>query len=107
MTTQTTSRNAIGAFVAGRRRAMTGAIPIRQIRDDHRTPGRSADPVIRPGLEPVFHALVGQWGCPLVDVPWTGRRPQLLPEGRVMDADEVLVDVVHVQPAPQPTPRHT
>lgn len=28
-----------------------------------------------PREEPIFLGMVEEWGCPLVGVPWTGRRP--------------------------------
>jgi hypothetical protein len=63
-----------------RRSALTGAIPLRH-------PNRRE---LEPDAEPVFFTMVREWGCPLVGVPWTGRRPTWPLEGRVLEPGEQL-----------------
>ena len=61
-------------WVRARRTALTGEIEL----------PKYDRPAVRPALEPIFAAMVNDYGCPLVGVPWTGRRPV---EGRVVDGD--------------------
>lgn len=79
---------------------MTGAIGLKLATAAPREPGTSLDTAIRPADEPIFTRLVAEWGCPLVDVPWTGHRPEQVPVGRVLGPDETgPVDAVVIEVA--------
>ncbi len=64
----------LGPLIRATRSALTGEIPLPSFER----------PAVRPADEPIFARMVEEWGCPLVGVDWTGRRPV---EGRVVDGD--------------------
>ena len=63
----------LGPLIRATRSALTGEIPLPSFER----------PAVRPALEPIFARMVEEWGCPLVGVEWTGRRPV---EGRIVTA---------------------